>query len=98
MWLYRKASDRGWIESVVFLRIYASDSGCYLIMTSSSGISSSSARILMTLGRQRFPWQGPIPGRQRFLTPSTVLAPAGLRMTSRISPSDICSQRQTGFP
>ena len=39
-----------------------------------------------------------MPGRQRFLTPFTVLAPAGLCMAGSTSPSVICSQRQMILP
>jgi len=60
----------------------------------SIGSRNSLLRISKTRGVQKPPWQRPVPGRTRRLTPSTVRAPAGRRMASMISASVTVSQRQ----
>ena len=59
---------------------------------------SSLARISMVLGEQNPAWHLPMPARVLRFTPSRDLAPNGLRIALRISPSVTVSQRQITFP
>lgn len=52
----------------------------------------------VTSGPQKPPWQRPMPGRTRRLTPSTVSQGTGLRSASNISPLLTSSHRQTISP
>ncbi|MPN33206.1 hypothetical protein SDC9_180690 [bioreactor metagenome] len=58
----------------------------------------SRAKISSTRGPQKPPWQRPIPGLQRRLTPSTETGGMGECSASRISPSVTVSQRQITRP
>ena len=56
------------------------------LLICSTGTFHSLARISSTFGPQKPPWQRPIPALRRF-TASMLLAPRGLLIQSKISPS-----------
>ena len=69
-----------------------------LFLTSVSGTPKYSAIIFVTNGEQKPPWQRPMPGRRRFLMPSTVGTQIGEFRASSISPRLTSSQRQMMMP
>ena len=81
----------------LFVPTMIRESGLFL-QISSNGIPHSLDSISIILGVQKPPWHRPMPARTLRFTPSSVRAPSGLRIASRISPSVTVSQRQMTCP